>query len=129
MGISPGKILEAFLVTAVASLYLLGLGNLGSVYYPRGMNPQRVSAGGAASRFQGLLFLLYPVALLPVILAYLARYAFHSQLAFDVILGLAAVLGAAVYGMAMESAVHAARRRREFILGELARGEGPVAAE
>jgi len=129
VGLAPGKIVEAFLVTAVAALYMLGLGNMSSVYYPRAMNPQRVSAGGAAARFQGLLVLLYPVALLPVILAYVARYAFASQLAFDVVLGLAAVLGAAVYGMAMESAVSAAGRRREMIVAELARGEGPVAGE
>ncbi len=127
MGISPGKVGEAFLVTAVASLYLLGLGNLSSVHYPRAVSPQRVSAGGAASRVQGLLFFLYPVALLPLFLAFLARYAFQSQLAFYGILVLAAGLGAAVYAMSMESAVHAARNRREIILAELSREEGPVA--
>lgn len=129
MGVSLAKIAEAFLVTAIAALYFLAVGNLGSVYHPRVMNPQRVSAGGAASRAQGLLFLLYPVALLPVFLAYLARYAFESQLAFYAILTLAAALGAAVYYMAMESAVHAAHTRRETILAELSRGEGPVATE
>ena len=129
MGISPAKIAEAFLVTAIAALYLLGLGNLSSVYYPRIMNPQRVSAGGAARRTQGLLFFLYPIALLPVLLAYLARYAFQSQLAFWAILALAAGLGAAIYAMAMDSAVTAARDRREIILTELSRGEGPVVAE
>jgi ABC-2 type transport system permease protein len=93
------------------------------------MNPQRVSAGGAARRTQGLLFFLYPIALLPVLLAYLARYAFKSQLAFWAILALAAGLGAAIYAMALDSAVHAAHRRRETILAELSRGEGPVVAE
>jgi ABC-2 type transport system permease protein len=129
IGTSPGKIAEAFLITAIAALYLMGLGNLSSVYYPRAINPQRVSAGGAASRFQGVLFLLYPVALLPVFLAYLARYAFKSQLAFYLIVGFAAALGVAIYGMAMESASHAARARRETMLMELSRGEGPVVAE
>ena len=129
VGISPAKIGETFLVTAVAALYLLGLGNLSSVHYPRAMSPQRVSAGGAANRVQGLLFLLYPVALLPVFLAFLGRYAFRSQLAFYVILAFAALLGGAIYAMAMESAVHTARNRREAILAELSCGEGPVAAE
>jgi len=128
MGISPAKIAEAFLVTAIAALYLLSLGNLSSVYYPRLMNPQRVSVGGAARRTQGLLLLLYPVALLPVLLAYLARYAFKSQFAFWAIVAVAAALGAAIYAMAMESAVQAARLRRETILAELSRGEGPVVA-
>jgi ABC-2 type transport system permease protein len=129
LGVSPERVAEAFLVTAVSALYLLGLGNLSSVHYPRAMSPQRVSAGGAASRVQGLMFFLYPVALLPVFLAFLARYAFRSQLAFWAILALAALLGAAIYGMALESAVHAARSRRESILAELARGDGPVVTE
>jgi ABC-2 type transport system permease protein len=129
VGISAGKIAEAFVVTAISALYLMGLGNLSSVHYPRAMNPQRSASGGARGRAQGLMVLLYPVTLLPVFLAYLARYAFASQLAFDLILGMAGALGAGIYGMAMESAVSAARRRREFILAELSRGEGPVAAE
>jgi len=129
VGASPAKVGEAFLVAGVAALYLLALGNLSSVHYPRLMNPQRTSAGGAASRVQGLLFFLYPVTLLPIVLAYLARYAFRSQLAFSAILALAAALGAAIYVMALESAVHTARTRRESILLQLSRGEGPVVAE
>ncbi|MFN7998939.1 MAG: hypothetical protein U0Q18_35270 [Bryobacteraceae bacterium] len=128
-GISPAKIAEAFVVTGIAALYLLGLGNLSSVHYPRVMNPQRVSAGGAASRVQGLLLLFYPVALLPVLLAYLARYAFENTVIFYGILALAALLGLAIYGMALESAVHTAVRRRETILAQLSVGEGPVATE
>jgi ABC-2 type transport system permease protein len=129
LGISPGQIAEAFLVTAIAALYLLGIGNLSSVNYPRPMSAQRVSAGGGAGRTQGVLFLLYPVALLPVFLAYLARYAFDNQVVFYGILAFAAALGVAIYWMAMESAVAAARNRRETILAELSRGDGPMLAE
>jgi len=129
VGISAAKIGEAFLVTGIAALYLLAIGNLGSVNYPRAMHAQRVAAGGARGRTQGLIFLFYPLALLPVFLAYLAGYAFDSQLAFFAVLALAAALGAAVYWMAMESAVVAARNRRETIVAELSRGEGPLAVE
>ena len=129
LGISPGQIAEAFLVTAIAALYLLGIGNLSSVNYPRPMSAQRVSAGGGAGRTQGVLFLLYPLALLPVFLAYLARYAFDNQVVFYGILAFAAALGVAIYWMAMESAVAAARNRRETILAELSRGDGPMLAE
>lgn len=129
LGISAGKIAEAFLVAAIAALYLLAIGNLSSVNYPRHMNARRVSAGGGAGRTQGVLFLLYPIALLPVFLAYLARYAFDNQTAFYGILACAAALGVAIYWMAMESAVSAARNRRETILAELSRGEGPMVAE
>ncbi|HVN06355.1 MAG TPA: hypothetical protein VMT86_18160 [Bryobacteraceae bacterium] len=129
LGISPGRIAETFVVVAVCALYLFAIGNMSSVNYPRGMRPQRVSSGGAAGRTQGLLFLLYPIALLPVAFAYLARYAFRSQLAFDVVLACAAALGAAIYVISMESAVSSARHRREMIIAELSSGEGPLAAD
>ncbi len=93
------------------------------------MNPERVSQGGAASRMQALIFLFYPIALLPVFLAFWAQYVFGSQLIFVVILGFAAILGAVVYWIAMESAVTTAVERREKILMELSRSEGPVATE
>ena len=124
-----GPIGEAFLVTAIAALYLLGIGNLSSVNYAHPMRPQRVSGGGAGGRTQGLLFLLYPLALLPLFLAYLARYAFDNQAIFYTILALAAALGVAVYWLAMESAVSTAHNRRETMLAELSRGEGPMATE
>jgi hypothetical protein len=107
---------------------MLALGNMSSVNYPRPLNPERVSQGGSSSRFQGLVFILYPVALLPVFLAYLARYSLNSQLAFDVVLAMAAVLGAGLYHMAMESAVLTANARREEIVQELSKGGGPVAS-
>jgi ABC-2 type transport system permease protein len=129
LGISAGQIAEAFLVAAIAALYLLGVGNLSSVNYPRPMRAQRVSAGGGPGRAQGFLFLLYPIALLPVFLAYLARYAFDNQIVFYAILACAAALGVAIYWMAMESAVATAGKRRETILAELSRGEGPMVGE
>jgi ABC-2 type transport system permease protein len=124
-----GKILEAFLVTLVVGFYLLSAGNLSSVHFPRAMNPERVAQGGSASRFQALMFFFYPVALLPVGLAYAARYAFESQTAFYLVLAFAAVLGGVVYWIAMDSAVSAAQRRREMLLQELSRSEGPVVTE
>jgi ABC-2 type transport system permease protein len=129
LGISAGQIAEAFLVTAIAALYLLSIGNLSSVNYARPMSAQRASGGGGGGRTQGVLFLLYPIALLPVFLAYLARYAFDNQAIFFGILAVDAALGVAVYWMAMESAVSAAGRRRETILAELSRGEGPMVAD
>ena len=120
---------ETLLVVGICSLYLLGIGNLSSVHYPRGLSPERVSQGGSAGRFQGLIFLLYPFTLLPVFLAYLARWALGSELAFALVMGIAATIGGVVYWIAMESAVHTANRRREQILRDLSGGEGPVAAD
>ena len=118
--------IEAFLVIGVCSLYLLAIGNVSSVRYPRALHSERVSQGGRSSRAQGILFLFYPVALLPVLLAYLARYAFDSSLAFWLVMALAAGIGAGVYWLGLESALKTAGERREQILQDLSQGEGPV---
>lgn len=128
IGVGFGKVLETLLVVAVCSLYMLAFGNMSSVHYPRPLTPERVSQGGASSRFQALVFILYPLALLPVFLAYLARYAFASQTAFVVVLGLAGALGGVLYWLALESAVETASKNRERILQDLSRGEGPIAS-
>jgi ABC-2 type transport system permease protein len=129
IGIGPGKLAEAFVVTAIVAVYLLAIGNMASVHFPRAMNPERVSQGGAASRMQALIFVFYPIALLPVFLAFWAEYVFHSQLIFALIMCFAAILGTVVYWIALESAVGAAVQRREKMLMELSRSEGPVATE
>ncbi len=127
--LAPGAILEAFTVTAIVGAYLLGIGNLSSIHLPRAMNPERVSQGGAGSRLQALIFLFYPIALLPVTLAFWARGVFDSQLIFILILAFAGIVGAVVYWIALESAIGTAVERREKLLMELSRTEGPVAAE
>jgi ABC-2 type transport system permease protein len=129
MQMSPLKIIESYVVIGIAALYMLGIGNLSSVHYPRAMNPERVSQGGAASRWQALVFIFYPLALLPIFLAYVARVVFSSETIFLVVLAFAGVLGGVIYKIAMESAVEAASRRREEILAELSRTEGPVVTE
>jgi ABC-2 type transport system permease protein len=128
VGIGLGKIFETLIVVGICSLYMLALGNVSSVQYPRALKPERVSQGGASGRFQSLVFILYPLALLPVFLAYLARYAFASQTAFVAVLTFAAILGAVLYRIAMESAERTVAKERERILGELSHGEGPIAS-
>ncbi len=130
LGVSGGWYLvtETVLVVGVCSLYMLGLGNLSSVHYPRALSPERVSHGGAGSGMQGLIFLLYPLALFPIFLAYLARYAFESETAFVVVMGIATAIGGILYWQAMEASVKTAMERRERLLQELSKGEGPVTA-
>jgi len=119
---------ETLAVTAVCALYLLALGNWGSVRYPAGLSAERVGRGGGRG-FQGFLFLIYPVALLPVGLAYLARYAFDSELMFGVVLAGSAVLGGVFYWMALDSAVTTAASRREELVATLSTSEGPVTGD
>jgi ABC-2 type transport system permease protein len=120
-----GQAIETLVVMGICALYMLGLGNLGSVHYPRGLSSDRISHGGGRG-FQGFLFLIYPVALLPVGLAYLARYAFESDIIFGLFLAIAAIIGGVFYWIALESADNAAGRRREQIVQELSQSDGPV---
>jgi ABC-2 type transport system permease protein len=117
---------ETLVVVGICALYLMALGNISSVRYPRVMSPERVSQSGGGSKGQALVMLLYPVVLLPVILAYVARWAFDSQVAFVAGLMVAAAIGGTVYWLAMESAVAAAVRLRQNLMQELSRGDGPV---
>jgi len=123
------QVVETLLVIGVCALYMMAMGNISSVQYPRGLNPTRVSRGGASSRFQALVFLLYPLTLLPIGLAYLARYALDSQIAFYAVLAFAAAIGGVVYWIAMDSAVTTAIQRREKIIQELSTADGPIASE
>ncbi len=127
--LSASKIAEAYLVTAVIAAYLLSAGNLASVRMPRAMAPERTLQSGTAGRLHGMLFFVYPLAMLPVATAYLARYAFASEAAFWVVLVLAGVLGGVVYWIAMDSAIDSVHRRREQFLSSLSQGEGPLASE
>jgi len=127
--LAPLKILEAMVVTFVVTLFILSIGNLSSLYNPRAVDPTKSFRTAASARTQAMLMMAFPVALIPIGLAYLARYAFDNQAVFYTILAFAAALGVAIYWMAMESAVAAARNRRETILAELSRGEGPMVAE
>jgi ABC-2 type transport system permease protein len=123
-----GQALETFVVIGVCATYVMALGNISSVNYPRALSPERVGQSGGGNRAQALVALFYPVVLLPVVLAYVARYAFDSDTAFSLVLSIAAAIAAIFYWIAMESAVKAASARRQFILEELSRGDGPVGA-
>ena len=128
MPVTMGKLGESYAVTLVLALYLMAIGNIGSTYYPRPVNPAQSWRAGAAGRFQALLLLIYPVVSLPIALAYLARFAFESDWAFYVVLLFAAALGGTIYWVAMDSAVSAADERKEKLVATLSQGDGPVSA-
>lgn len=128
LAVSPGKILEAVCVVLVLTLFLTAVGNLSSVRNARPVNPTQAMRGQGAGRAQMMLFLLYPLALLPVGLAFAARFAFESQAAFYGVLLLDAVIGVVVYHIALDSAEAAALRRQEELVADLSKGPGLVSA-
>jgi ABC-2 type transport system permease protein len=120
------QILEAFAVTCVITLFILAVGNVSSLYNPRAVNPVKTMKTAAQSRSQALLMLAFPLTLVPVALAYLARYAFDTEWAFFGTLLFGGVVGVLVYFYSLQSALKAAVDRRERIISALSRGEGPV---
>jgi ABC-2 type transport system permease protein len=117
---------EAFAVAAVVSLFMLAAGNVLSVRQARGVNPSNSFRKGSAARIQAMLLVVYPVAFAPVALAYLARFAFDSNVAFFSVLAVDAVLAIVLYRLAVESAVSYAAVNREKIVAALSSGDGPI---
>jgi ABC-2 type transport system permease protein len=128
MPLHPRTLAESFGVAAVISIFLLAAGNQLSIRQPRAMNPAASFRSGTAGRVQAILFLIYPIAFIPVGLAYLARYAFSSEAAFFGILAVDAAIGAVVYKLSLDSAVEAAGRLKEQMVTALSRGDGPITA-
>jgi ABC-2 type transport system permease protein len=124
--VSPTKIAEAFAVTLVFATFFAALGNIGSIFYPRPAHSQNSWRTSSGSKFQVWMLLAYPLLGIPIGLAYLARYAFQTELAFFATLGLAFLLALAFYSVAMDTAHEAALARREQILTALSQGEGPI---
>ena len=79
----------------VCALYMLALGNL-RVGALSARAERRARLAGRRPRVPGLSVSDLPVALLPVGLAYLARYAFDSEVMFALVLALAAIIGGGV---------------------------------
>lgn len=122
--LSPGKLLETVLVIAVASLYWFSVGNIVSVRMPRAMDPDKINQ--AANKLQALSIFSAPLLLLPIALAYGARIVFDSELVFWALMLFAAIVGGILYKVGLDSAVIAAGYRRESILSQLARSDGPL---
>ena len=118
---------EAYALAAVTTLLLISIGNMTSFYSPRPVDPSK-SFRSSRGRVELLLLLVYPIVAIPIALAYLARYAFASDLAFYATLLLAFGFAIIVYRLTLDSALALAERNRESILAALRGGEGPIDA-
>jgi ABC-2 type transport system permease protein len=121
---SPGKLCETIVVILIASLYWFSMGNICSVRIPRAMDPEKMNQ--MANKLQALSIWTAPVLLLPIGLAYWARAVFGNELVFAAMLLVAAVIGGVFYRVGLDSAANAAGRRREAILLQLSRSDGPL---
>jgi ABC-2 type transport system permease protein len=121
---SPPKIAETIVVMFVTALYWLAMGNICSVRIPRALDPDKMNQ--MSNKMQALTILAAPFLLLPLVLAYWAQWFFESDLVFAGLILVAAVIGGIFYWVGLDSAVNAANLRRESILMELSRSDGPL---
>jgi ABC-2 type transport system permease protein len=127
MPLSLEKAAEAYAVTGVVTIFLLCAGNLLSIHQARGVNPNAQFRAKAAGRVQAMLVFIYPIAFIPIGLAFLARRVFDTDWAFFGVLAFDALAGLVVYQVALESAVAAAGRLKESMIAALSTNEGPIA--
>lgn len=125
--VTPLLFFESFLVCLVLLIFLLAIGNVSSLRFPRPMDPNDSWKRSSASRFQAMLLLLYPILSLPFLFAYYARTVWDSSLPFYGVIFFMAGIGAICYGFSMEDAVAYAEKQKEKVLASLAQGGSPLA--
>jgi ABC-2 type transport system permease protein len=122
--VTPEKIVESIVVMFITALYWLGMGNICSVRIPRALDPDKMNQ--MSNKMQALTILAAPVLLLPLVLAYWARWFFENEIVFAGLVLASAIIGSIFYWVGLDSAVNTANARREAMLTELSRSDGPL---
>ncbi len=122
--VTPARFAETVLVILIAALYWFSMGNILSVRLPRAMDPDKMNQ--MSGKMQALSIWIAPFLLLPIVIAYWARAVFGNELVFAGVLLIAAVVGKVFYDIGLDSAVNTANSRREAMLMELSRSDGPL---
>ena len=82
----------------------------------------KVGRGATIEDVDGNTFLDFAAGI-----AYLARWAFDSEIAFFSVLAFDAIVAIVVYRVALDSAVESAQRLKESMIAALSSGDGPIA--
>ncbi len=116
-------IAEALIAAIVLTINMFAVGNQSSVRYPSGVNPEQSWNTSSKAKYRVVLMLLFPIISLPTSLAYLARWAFHSDVAFYAGMTVAALIAIILYLVSLDSAIEYARAKREHLVGLLGNNE------
>ncbi len=121
---------ESLAVLSVMATMLIAVGNLGSVYFPRAVDPTQAWRNASAGKTQVFMLLVYPLISIPISLAYVARWALDSESAFFAVLTVDLAIAATVYWVATDSAIEAAELRKEQMITTLtaSQREGPISS-
>ena len=119
------QIADAIMAACVFLGFVLGGGNMTSVYSPKPIDGEQTWRN-SGSKVQFLLLFVYPVLLTPVTLAYLARWATGNYWAYHGVLAAALFVSLCFYSVATETAAEVAEQRKEEIIAKLSHKEGPI---
>jgi ABC-2 type transport system permease protein len=120
------NIMAGLLATAVVTTFLLITGNFTSLAIARPIDPKQTFKKQAGAKMQ-LWLLGCSLGLFVLVgFAFLARYAFKSDVALIGVLTFEFLVGVLVYRLALESAVARGIRRREEIVQALSRSASPM---
>src|SRR5207344_1154844 len=105
------RVVEAAAVIAVVFMSLLSVGNYIAVSNPRPADPEASMRSRNPGGMQLMMLVIYPLIFVPVALAYLARWALASDLAFYGMLAILAAIAFVAYRVALDSTVRHAEER------------------
>lgn len=127
---TPLQFAESLAVLTVMATMLIAVGNLGSVYFPRAVDPTQAWRNASTGKTQFFMLLVYPLISIPLSLAYVARWATDCEAVFFAVLAVDLAVAAAFYWVATDSAIQAAEVRKEQMIATLtaSQREGPISA-
>jgi ABC-2 type transport system permease protein len=125
IGAGLAQLADALAAASVFMVFIMGGGNLTSVYMPRPIDAEQAWRNNS-SKTQFMLLLAYPVLSIPVAMAHLVRWATESYWAYHAVLAVALIVALCFYSVATDEAVEVAERRKENIVAALSRTDGPV---
>jgi ABC-2 type transport system permease protein len=113
-------------LTFVLTLFFLAFGNVTSVLMPRPIDPSQAFRNQNSAKTSLWLLLCFLVLLIPVGLAFVAKWAFDSDWAYFSVLAIDFVVGSVCYRVATDAAVTRAERDREKLIDTLSKGADPI---
>ena len=119
------QIADAVMAACVFLAFILGGGNMTSVYSPKPIDGEQTWRN-SSGKVQFLLLFVYPAISAPVTLAYLARWATGNYWAYHGVLAASLFVALCFYSVATETAAEIAEQRKEEIIAKLSHKEGPI---
>jgi ABC-2 type transport system permease protein len=120
------RIAESVVLTLVLTVFFLAFGNFMSVLMPRPVDPNQAMRTQGSAKASALVFLCALMVIIPVGLAFAARWAFDADWPFFAVLACDLLAGLAFYYVVTETAIERAENDRERILELLSRESGPI---